>query len=271
MIQRVKVQPFESEFADSDLPTIDGTQLSHSVLRAHMDGLPASHRVSRSQQDVVVDAVGNFYLAKRFREIVLPFDGFSDGIGHRALEAIGFNLMRQAVISVAAANDPERGGRTTSLPHLLWVLKKRLDDHASATGDDVSREVVAIDELAAEIDHTTVPSLKYVYFVRNKWAGHTSLDREFDDWADADSALSIPIVEDALVRLVNAHGKLVKLVAGSRLLQQITQAPATPASDEIQMSIDWSATTVWADIERDWAGKAAQAILNQLQVSAAGE
>jgi hypothetical protein len=48
--------------------------------------------------------------------------------------------------------------------------------------------------------------------MRNKCAGHASLDRHVDDWADAGSTLSLRLIEEGLARMVNAHQDLSEVV-----------------------------------------------------------
>ena len=81
----MKLPPFQSEYDASDLPDIDGLPLGNEELNEHVRGMGAWQRIESSQQTLVLDAVQSFYLAKRFREVVLPFDGFTNAVVRRAL------------------------------------------------------------------------------------------------------------------------------------------------------------------------------------------
>lgn len=84
---------------------------------------------------------------------------------------------------------------------------KRYLTKANASTTELDR----LSDLQADINSDRYAPLEYVRHLRNKWAGHPSLDRRFDAWADADKTLSIATVEAALARLVNnAHDTAVK-------------------------------------------------------------
>jgi hypothetical protein len=259
----MKLPPFESEFGASALPQITGQPLSHSRLDTAVGSMPPSRRVEGSQQTLVVDAVHSFYLAKAVRSVVGSFTGHTNKVAPAALQAIGDYLMRLAVITVAAVNDAGGNSRTKSLPHTVDALSRALE---GANGD-VSADQQGLADIRASVDHGTIPSLGYVYFVRNKWAGHASLDREFDNWADADSVLSIPLVEDALVRLVNAHQALADLIDGSQVVKPLAEASQLPHSNgsAIPFRVAWDAVIPLALLARESGRRQADALLDQLQ------
>jgi hypothetical protein len=84
-----------------------------------------------------------------------------------------------------------------------------------------------------------------------------------------DTVVSLPLVEDALVRLVSAHQELADLIDSSEVLGRL--AAESQDSDDpdsrrvIEMRVDWGAVTVWAGVLREWAGRAAEALVDQLQ------
>lgn len=259
----MNLPPFESEFSASALPEITGEPLSHNALNIAVGSMSTSTRVEGSQQTLVVDAVQSFYLAKGVRSVVGSFTGHTNKVAPAALQAIGDYLMRLAVITVAAVNDAGRNSRTKSLPHTLDALRSALE---GATGD-VSADRQALAKIKASVDHETIMSLGYVHYVRNKWAGHASLDREFDKWANADSVLSIPLVEDALVRLVNAHQALADLIDGSQVLKPLAKASQLPqtSGSEIPFRVAWDAVIPLALLARESGRRQADALLDQLQ------
>ncbi len=262
----MKLPRFESEYDASTLPKIDGSPLSNSDLTARAEAMAQWQRVEGSQQTLILDAVQSFYLAKRFHQIVLPFDGFTNAVACSALEVVSTTLWRLAVITVATVNDAGKGGRTRSLPHTLDSLSRLLD---RVTDQDVSGEKAGIQDLKSSVNADSVVSLKYLRHLRNKWAGHASLDRSFDDWADADTVISLPLIEDALVRLVNAHQRFAEMVAASEVLKKIADKPTGSMPTElpvtVPMEVAWGSVTPLAFLIRDWAGRAAQALVDQLQ------
>jgi hypothetical protein len=260
------VSRFESEFDASAVPQIDGGPLPNADLAARAEAMALSQRIAGSQQTLLLDAVESFYLAKRFNQTVLAFDGFTNAVASSALEAVGARLMRLAVITIATVNDAGQDGRTSSLPHTLDRLHRALD---GVIDRDVSTEKAGVQDLKASVNADVVESLKYLRHLRNKWAGHASLDRSIDSWADADRAVSLPLIEDALVRLVNAHQRLADMVTASDVLTQLTSEPTRELSADrpvtVPMDVDWSAVVPHALLVRDWAGRAAAALVDQLQ------
>jgi hypothetical protein len=263
----MRMPSFKSEYEPWALPQVDGDPLTNDELDVQVLAMDSSQRVASSQQTLIIDAVHSFYLAKRYLHIVLPFDGYTNAVVPHALDAIGRSLLRLAVVAVAAVNDSDRRGRTTSLPHSIDVLRRAL---TAITGRDVSAELGEVQRIKDEINADRELSLKYLRHVRNKWAGHASLDREFDDWARADSVVSLPLVEDALVRLVNAHQEFADLIDGSEVLRELTDGPrSSDAEDsppqEIPMRVEWGSVTALALVQREWARRAAEALVDQLQ------
>lgn len=259
----MKLQPFESEYGDDTMPQVTGKAMTNSMLDAKVAAMDPSVRVEASQQTVVIDAVRSYYLAKRFAHLVKSFDGYTNAVAPAALKAVSESLMRQAVFAVATVNDSGKNSRTKSLPHTLDALSNALEGQA----DDVSREQAGLKSIKKSIDLDAAISLRYLNYIRNKWAGHASLDRDFDSWADADTFISLPLLEDALVRLVNAHQSLADLITGSPVLQAL--AAASPKFKEeasaVPFRIEWNAVTPLAMIAQEWASRAAGALLDQWQ------
>lgn len=81
--------------------------------------------------------------------------------------------------------------------------------------------------------------------------------------------ISLPLIEDALVRLVNAHQRFAEIVAASQVLKEIADKPTTPLPTElpvtVPMEVDWGSVIPLALVTRDWARRAAEALVDQLQ------
>lgn len=240
-------------------------------LSALVASLDPRKRVEISRHDFLLDAVESFYLAKRFHEVVQSFDNgsYTNRVVSLAMDSIDKQLMRGAVVAVAAANDDGLEGRTSSLPHLIDALRSALDNQP---GVNLRAEIVELARIRASIssavdDPATPLSLRYVKHIRNKWAGHNSLDRQFDGWADADKILSLPLLEDAVVRLVNAHADLSSVIQSSATLTQVL-SPGTESAtvgDVIPMTVNWGAVTQLAETLRYTAGRQVDALVDQLR------
>jgi hypothetical protein len=176
------------------------------------------------------------------------------------------SLLKGAVIGVAATIDVT-SGRTRSLPDALNALETDLHNRKSQQPDD---EIIAALELLAYIRRQTnaneVGSLKYVRHLRNKWAGHSSLDLTVDGWAGADRGVDFSIIEDALARMVNAFQDLSELVPMSKDLMDI-EAQVTPPREQpdgtvvVEMKAAWSGANSLAQATRYSAQQAADAFI----------
>jgi hypothetical protein len=213
----------------------------------------------------VIQAVQSFYLAKRSGQYFSDLPENDDRVG-QAIEHINSRLMRMAVLDIAAlndgglaANDPENS-RTASLPTTHQRMKRYLTDANASAAD-----LVRLDKLRTDINVDRYAPLKYVRHLRNKWAGHPSLDRRFDDWASADKTLSIAAVEAALVRLVNNAHDTALFVSSVSSLQGFRQPPVVANPDgSIPMGIDLSNVLVWAEMMRESADKGIHALRAQI-------
>jgi len=182
---------------------------------------------------------------------------------------ISRRLMRQAVLDIAGLND---GGlankdpghsRTASLPTAHSRIKQRLVS-AQAPPADLNR----LDGLRADINVDHHMPLKYVRHLRNKWAGHPSLDRRFDAWGGADTSLLIPVVEAALARLVNNSSDTAEFVASVPALQDFDQPPAASNADgSVPIEIRLSSVLVWAEVIRESAGDGVRSLRAQISGS----
>lgn len=266
----MKIHTFESDFAPEDLPQISGDPLVNKKLLKHLRSLSPSKRVELSQENLVLGAVTDYYFAKYVYLGLKNFSGFTNYWAQETLELICRNLMKQAVISIASTVD-QATGRTKSLWHTIELLEKEL----TKSTNDVRAEKELLKDIKELIDPNQVSSLKvssikYVQHMRNKWAGHASLDRIVDSWADGDEYISLPLLEDALVRIINAYQRMSTLISISDDLKKLAQ-PAQPSAEQlpdgskrIPLTIDWSNTYVWAMFFQELAAKRAKSLIDQL-------
>jgi cation transport regulator ChaB len=262
----MRLPVFESEYADDLIPDPDGRPLEKDSLVALQASIPVSERLESSSQTLLVEAVRSFYFAKAFyagwnrRK-----DEFPEDVRH-ALSQMPRDLMRLAVVSIGAVNDSSE--RTRSLHHTVLAMKKALADDP---GTDAAAARDLIESIRSRIDANSAVPLTYVRHVRNKWAGHASFDRDFDDWADADSTLNIPLLEKGLEILVNAQSDLFEVIGlsetAARIAARVEMAePSEGDSLVVPMTFDWSAVTVWAGVVRDAAKRDAALVIDQLAV-----
>lgn len=261
----MKPPPFESEYADSLLPTFEGSPATHAELAASADDEIPWTQMSALLGSTVINAVQSFYLAKRTRQHFSNLPEDDDRVG-LVMKDIGRRLMRQAVLDIAGLNDgglaskDPGNSRTASLPAAHRRMKQRLIS-AQAPLADLNR----LDGLRTDINSDHHMPLKYVRHLRNKWAGHPSLDRRFDAWARADKTLQIPVVEAALVRLVNNASDTAEFVSSVPALEDFDQPPAARNADgSILMEIKLSSVLVWAEIMRDSAGQNVRSLRAQI-------
>lgn len=253
----MKLSSFESEYADSVLPIFEGAPATHNAVRIGSDAETPWTQMSALLGKTVLQAVQSFYLAKRSRQYFSDLPENDDRVG-RAIEDINERLMRMAVLDIAALNDgglsfrdPEHT-RVASLPIAHKRMKERLKNaNASAA------ELDQLSKLQSDIDCNLYMPLLYVRHLRNKWAGHPSLDRQFDTWAGADKTLSVAAVEAALVRLVNNADDTALFASESPALQDFIQPPAP-------MVVNLGNVIVFAGLMRNSAGDQVRALRAQI-------
>lgn len=178
---------FESEYAESSIPEFRGHPAPHRTLRESADAEPPWWQMSVLLRNTAMQAVQSFYLAKRHLQYFSELPQNDDRVG-RAVGDISSKLMRMVVIDIAALNDGGLAGksdlkrtRSASLPVAHARMSQLLADN-DASADEVDH----LGKLQDDINCDMYEPLKYVRHLRSKWAAHPSLDRHFDDWADAD-------------------------------------------------------------------------------------
>jgi len=273
----VKISPFETEFPPESLPTVLGGPLQNAQLDQQGDQTAHWVRAERAQQIAVGNAVHGFYLAKRFSERLASFDAWTSSSAERAIAAIETKLWRLAVIDVAMVNDTNQLKRAASLPGVLANMTAAL---AADADPKFAPDRASLQAIRSATNADLVVPLKYVRHVRNKWAGHPSMDRDFDSWADADTELNIPLVEEALAILVRAHQEAADLAARCPILMPLFAVPSPEGEDQTQadgsiirvipMTVDWSSVTVLAGLMREGARKDAEALVDQISFSPSG-
>lgn len=214
--------------------------------------VPEHERVEISQQNLILEVVNDFYFAKYFFLKTNTLDCKGDDRLQGTFGYLSHQMFKQAVISVATTIDLTTGkpvdgkkppGRTASMPHLLERIKKTLED----LDTDASAELELVEHIRQSIDPQKHRTLEYVQYMRNKWAGHASMDRRFDTWV-ADDSLSIPAVEAALVRIVNAYEDFSDLVKMSDTLTEMIKKPKQVPTINSDGTKTWKMTVNWSSI-----------------------
>ncbi|WP_159619440.1 hypothetical protein [Arthrobacter zhaoguopingii] len=274
----MRLPNFQSEFAPHEVPDLTQARVSNTELDAEVAKVPEDERIEISQQNLIRKVVKDFYFAKYFflRTNTVDYEG--DGQLQRTFVYLSHQMLKQAVISVATTIDltsgrpvdgKKRPGRTASMPHLLERIKKTLEDLDA----DASAELELVEHIRKSVDPKDHLTLKYVQYMRNKWAGHASMDRRFDTWMQANDSLSIAAVEAALVRVVNAYEDFSDLVEMSDSLTEKTKKPEqTPTIDadghsSWKMTVDWSNIRTFAPLLRESSQKEVDLFFETLSAS----
>lgn len=267
----MKIPLFESEFGADALPSVAGDPMPNAQLEALVAQRALWVRAERAQQLAVLDAVHGFYLAKRFSESLSGFERWTNRVVKQTVAEMQTRLWKLAVIEVASVNDTTSLTRGASLQSVLASMKQVLEN--SSDPDAVS-DLDHVNSLRHATNVDAVTPLRYVRHVRNKWAGHPSMDRDFDSWADADQYLSIPLIEEALALLVRSHHEAANLAQKSPVLSPLFTAP--PPKEQVvtaddgstirkgTMTIAWENVTVLAEVLRFTAEREASALLDQM-------
>jgi hypothetical protein len=255
----MKIPRFASEYDSADVPELVDHTMLNTTLFGKLADLAFYERLETAQQNLILRAVSNFYLAKYFDQAVLrtEFDKSESRLKSVVLQ-ISDGLNMQAVVSVATTVDTV-SGRTASLPHLLVRVRKELEDSTADTAQQLDR----VDEIAASANPDLYRPLKYVTHLRNKWAAHSSFDLHFDDWSMdvTEKTLSWPLIEAALVRVVNAFDDYAELEESSAELREAAARPQqVPTTDDaghkvFRATVKWSNVRVLAQAAREIAEK----------------
>lgn len=267
----MKVSPFESEYSANDLPSVTGAPMTNQQLESLISQRGPWVRAERAQQHAVLDAVHGYYLAKRFSEEVTDFNGWTNRVVKGAVAEVEARLWKLAVIEVAGVNDRTSLTRGASLQSVLVSMRDALQSSSDPTA---ASELAQVNALLSATNAERVTSLRYIRHVRNKWAGHPSMDRDFDAWADADKHLSLPLIEDALALLVRSHHEAATLASTSSTLAPLFETPR-PDAQTIEdgngtiirtapVTVAWGNVTVLAMTMRDSAARRASALLDQM-------
>lgn len=156
------------------------------------------------------------------------------------------------------------------MPHLLERIQKTLED----LDTDASAELDLLEYIRKSVNPQTHPALEYVQYMRNKWAGHASLDLKFDTWVQANDSPSVSAVEAALVRIVNAYEDFSDLVEMSDTLTEKTKKlKQVPTINEngheiSKMTVDWSNIRTFAPLLRESTQKEVDHLFETLSMSA---
>ena len=259
----MKLSDFAPEFDPADLPTIVGAPMDNAPVAALIAAKGTAYRVDESLMNLLTGAVHSFYFAKHACSAIDTLSKQQSGALKNGIVEVRTSLLKAAVLGIATTIDVTNG-QTESLPHALEALKIDLTARkAQQPRDEIDAALDLLNYVRLQTDAGRVDSLKYVRHLRNKWAGHSSLDRTVDGWAGADTTVDFRILEDALARMVNAFQDLATLVPMSQDLEDI-QAQGNPpkvlpdGTIKIEMKVAWSGANSIAQAMRE-AGKAAAA------------
>lgn len=259
----MKVPRLESEYSPAAVPSLSSERMTNAQVRTEIDRLPAHERVEAAQINLVTRAATDFYFAKYFAQTADSTDYEGDKTLEMAVSQISLGLCRQAVVSIATSIDlvvvrGETTGRTASLPHML----DRVTLELKSSSANVEAELELVAHIRSSVDPQRHDSLRYVQLLRNKWAGHASLDIQVDSWATAlDGGISLPLLEAALVRVVNAFEDFAVLQEMSEELLQATEVPPPKGTIDAEghksfpMTVNWSNVGVFAQVMRESAKK----------------
>lgn len=264
----MKLSDFASEYDLAGVPAISGSPMTNALLDAQVGAIAPESRVELALANMLGGAVYLYYFAKRAHPRLVTM-ATERGLLSSAIEVVDTSLVKQAVIGISSTIDLTTG-RTSSLPHALDALEAELATRMTNTVDPETQAAVElIQHIRAATNAETVTSLKYVRHLRNKWAGHSSLDRSVDSWAEANTTLHFALLEDALARMVNAFQDLGTLAPMSRELRDIEARGhagevRADGTEVVRMTISWSGATPMALAMREVAQKAADAFLDRL-------
>ena len=83
----MKLSPFESEYADSALPKLEGSPATHADVRVGADAETPWTQMSALLGTTVIQGVQSFYLAKRSRQYFSDLPESDDRVG-RAIDCL---------------------------------------------------------------------------------------------------------------------------------------------------------------------------------------
>ncbi|RNL77595.1 hypothetical protein [Nocardioides marmorisolisilvae] len=266
----MKMRAFASEFGPEDLPTVVGEPMEKGPLNAQVGSVLPAERVDQSLLNLLSEAVYSYYFAKQAAPGLAAIAGDQPAGLSYAIESVRTTLLKQAIIGIATTIDVTTG-RTASLPDALDALKRDLTTRLQVAPDDETQTALELlSYIVSMTNANNVLSLKYVRHLRNKWAGHASLDPTFDPWADAGSTVNLPLLEDALARMVNAYQDLGTLVSMSTDLQDLEAQGnigevLEDGSVRYQMKLGWSGANSLSQVIREEAKKGADALVQRLR------
>lgn len=263
--------PFASEFDSSALPVIseDSKPMQNTPLDQAAHALPPEKRTEEAHA-LILDAVYRYYFAKELDTELGQMSRSVKGPLSSALNSMRNAVIRDAVIAIATTID-EATGRTRSLIHTLRALQRNLENLPADSSDtDTETTVELIKHIMDFTNPDKIKSLLYVRHIRNKWAGHASWDPGVDTWPTGNTALNYPLLEDGLVRMVNAFDEFGTLVQMSPYLQAVEEAShcrtVNPDGTETsRITISWGAAVPMAHTMRDAGKVGARRLLDQLQ------
>lgn len=267
----MKISPFTSQFSDDALPVITGLPKSKAYLSSAAEAIPREEREQESIANFLGEAVYSYYFMKRVYPALKALQEHNTGPTSYAMQHLSKQLVKQAVVGIASCVDSIENTKS------FFATIKRMRTELETEEEDSHLEKESLDELLKLVQFMMDPdrqdrddSLRYVKHLRNKWAAHASWDRDFDDWADADTTVSFPLMEDALVQVVNAAQALGQLKEASDTLQESEDAWRTTENPDgtttIKMALSLSGIGNLASVFRFNAQRDAVAFVAELNL-----
>lgn len=260
----MKMQVFAAEDDLGPVPSISGDPMIASVLGPHIEALTPGQRIQQAMSTMLLDCVYQFYFAKHVcRSPQVQTEPNTDDL-NRASSWLKITLLKQAVIGIGATVDTTFD-RTSSYWFAVQAVQASLKAATTLTAS-AQATIELLKDLRGTTNPDSVTSFKYVRHLRNKWAGHASLDLQFDSWADANRAVNWAILEDAVVRMVNAFQELGTLASMSPELSTVESAWHTEgqAPNVTRMTLAWEGASSLSEVMRFMAQREAAAVISAL-------
>ncbi|MFJ6454000.1 hypothetical protein [Paenarthrobacter sp. NPDC091669] len=267
----MNIPEFLSEFAPGDVPVIahNSKPMEHPPLNDALSALPIEKRMEEAYA-LILEAVYSYYFAKALDADLARLALERPGPLASGLREVRASTVKNAVMAIAKTID-EATGRTKSLPLALRAMQKSIEEspenpHTSETHATIH----LIDHIWQLTNPDRAKSLLYVRHVRNKWSGHASWDADEDHWPTGDSTLNFPLLEDGLVRMVNAFDEFGVLLSMSSYLQTLEKTAQHSTGNSAggtsgRISISWQAAVPMAHTMRDVAQEGARQFLVELR------
>lgn len=238
--------------------------MNKQALETHVAAIGPGERLEQAMTTMLRDCVYQFYFAKHVCLALATQPECQSNDLSRATSWLKVSLLKQAVIGIGATVDLTFS-RTSSYWHAVGAVQSALANATSLT-PSAQATVDLLQDLRGTTNPDVIQSFAYVRHMRNKWAGHASLDLQFDPWADANKHVHWGLLEDAVVRMVNAFQDLGTLASMSPELSNVEKAWHTQGlePDAVRMTLGWQGSVSLAEAMRFMARREAGALMQAL-------